>query len=116
MANEKPKLNLIRLTLLTNKVVLLHQMLIKHTEKAAEFCAASSGESQQLFQFKMQKELVKQLLYKIDGKVVSMSDREDFDKLFTPQEYGQVLKAIAKIAGADDEKKEVQIALVEDSE
>jgi hypothetical protein len=113
---DSPKLSVVKTTLSTGKVVLLHQLKIKHTERAAEQIATEAGESQQLFQFKMQKALVQQLLFKVDDKIISMAERDDMDKLFNTNEYSQILKVIGKISGGDEKQKDPQIELVAASE
>lgn len=109
---QQKKLQLVKATLTTGKTVLLHEMRVSHTEKAAKKVAQEAGENQALFQMLMQKALVQELLFKINDKVVTMSQRDDIDSLFTLPEYSQVLKVINKISGGDDSKGEAKVELV----
>jgi hypothetical protein len=112
MSKEESKLSVIKVTLSTGKVVLLHELKIAHTEKAAKMVANEAGENHNLFQMLMQKAIVQQVLYKIDDKVVSMADRDDLDGLFKISEYGQLMKVIGKISGGEDAQKEAKVELM----
>ena len=111
MAEDK-KISVIKATLSTGKVVLLKEMKISHTEKACEQVAERAKDNGQLMQVLMQKELVKMLIVKVDEKTLTLADKDDLDSIFNVQEYGQVLKVVARMSGGDEKPKEAKIELV----
>lgn len=111
---EQKKLNVIKVTLTTNKVVLLHELKISHTQKAGKQVATEAGDSQNLFSMLLQKAILQQIIYKINDKIVTMAERDNFDELFTVAEYGQLSKVVGKISGGDDTKGEAKVELVAD--
>jgi len=104
MEKQKAKISLVKATLSSGKIVLLKQMKISHSEKAAMAVADRAGENGKLFSILMQKELVSLLLYKINDKELSLAEKDDMDSLFSPHEYGQVMEVIAKMNGGGDEE------------
>jgi hypothetical protein len=109
---EQKKISVIKATLSSGKVVLLKQMRVSHMEKAAEQVSARAGDSGNLMQVLIQKALVQLLLYQIDGKEVTMAQKDDMDDLFSIQEYSQILQVVGKISGGDDKSKEAKIEFV----
>ncbi len=94
------------------KTVTLRPLKISHSEQAAESVAGRSNGDANLMQVLMQKALFKLLLFQIDDKTVSANDKEQMDNLFSPKEYGQLLKVVAKINGGDEKEADPKIEFV----
>lgn len=112
MSNEKKTISLVKATLSTGKVVLLRELKISHSEKAAMMVADKAGENSKVMQILMQKELIKMVLFKVNDKELSLAEKDDFDNLFTIQEYSQIAQVVGKMNGGDDGSKEAKIELV----
>jgi hypothetical protein len=106
------KINVVKVTLSTQKVVLLRVMKISDTENAAQQVAKRADGDSSLMQVMMQKALLQSLLVSIDGKALNALEREDLDSILSMGEYTQLLKVVGKLAGGDDAGKEPQIELV----
>lgn len=83
-----------KVTLSSGKVVLLHEQKIKHTSLAIRAVGNRATGNSLLQQTMITEEMVKILLYSVDGKVPTPEEKEDLDSLFTTQEYTQVLTFI----------------------
>jgi hypothetical protein len=101
-----------RVVLSTKKVVMLRDYKLKHNELAMRAVGNRAKDNQQLQGYLVQNELVKILLAEVDGKKPDAAEREDLDKLFTPTEFRQVLKAIEKITGGDEADVDPTIEVV----
>ena len=93
-------------TLTTGKVVLLKEPEMDMIENASKAMGAGS-ENSMASGISFQKELLKLLLYSIDGKVLSMTEKEALKMFFNFKESMQMLKAVSKVIGEDDEGKQV---------
>ncbi len=96
-------------TLSTGKKVRLAELKIKHQNLALQAVGNKAKDNQALMGNMAQQELLKILLVDIDGKVPSQPDREDLDKLFNFQEYGQLLQVLQKVSGGSEQAGEPQI-------
>lgn len=112
------KLSLIKVVLSSGKVALLREMKISDSEKAAQQVSSRANGDMNVLQMLMQKALVQILLVKISKdeketpRTVTGNEKEDMDSLFTMSEYGQLLKVIGKLSGAEDMGKEPRIEMV----
>lgn len=106
MSESKQK-QVVKVVLSTGKIVLLHMMKIGHTEQAAEMVAQRAGGDSSMMQILINKALVQLLLWKVDGKIVTPAQKEDLDSVLGVGEFGQLLKVVAKMSGADEAKKEL---------
>jgi hypothetical protein len=109
------KMSVTKVTLSSKKVVLLRELKISHTETAAQLASPRANGDSQVLQILMQKELVKLVLYKVDGKDVTPAEKENMDSLFSYSEYSQVLQVMGKLMGADDVGKSPKIELMTDT-
>lgn len=101
--SEKNQINLMKFTLSSGKVVHLREPLIADTETAAQSAGnQSKGDNQLHMGMILQKELLKLLLVKVDGKTLSMTDKQVLDKVFKFKEYSEVLKAVKMVLGEDE--------------
>ena len=91
-----------KVVLSTGKTVLLRDVKIKHTELAAQACAARSNGDANVLMILMQKELMKLLVVQVDGKTPGAVELEDLDELFTMLEYGQLSAVVKKLTGGDE--------------
>lgn len=105
-------LQAVKIVLTSKKEVIMRPMRISDSELAAQAVGKKAGDNQILMQILLQKEIVKNLLLEIDGKKVTAAEREDLNELFTPAEYGQLLKVINKMSGGDDLGNEPVIEVV----
>lgn len=106
------KMNAIKVTLSTGKVVILRELKISHTELAAQEVAPRANGDANVLQLLMQKALLKNLLIQVDGKDLSAAEREDMDELFSIGEYSQLLKVVQKVSGGDESGKEARLEVV----
>ena len=109
MSKDPAKERKVKVTLSTGKVVLLNEMKISTSEKAAEMVAQRAGDSQNLMIMLMPKALLQLLISHVDDKPVGMTERNNMDSLFTVLEYNQLLKVVGKMNGGGDEKGEAQV-------
>jgi hypothetical protein len=100
----------VKATLSSGKTVLIREMTIDDTEKCAEKVASRAGDSAALLNVLTQKELIKTLIVKIDDHVLKLADKENLKAFLNMQEYGEVVRAVSKMVGA--ESKEASIELV----
>lgn len=99
-----------KITLSSGKVVLLRDPKIKDQELATRAASALvKGDNAFAFGMAMQKEMLKLLLAQVGDKKPTATEAEDLDGLFTFGEYTQCLKAVAKIAGMEDDLGNFQI-------
>lgn len=109
MSKEQAKQKVVKVTLSSGKIVLLNEMKISTSEKAAEMVAQRAGDSQNLMIMLMPKALLQLLLYKVDDKDIGMNERNNMDSLFSVVEYNQLLKVVGKMNGGGEEKGEAQV-------
>lgn len=105
-------MNAAKVTLSTGKVVILREMRISDTEKAAQECAPRAGGDPMVLNVMMQKALLKNMLLQVDGKDITGPDREDLDGLFKMSEYTQLMKVVQTMSGGDDVGKVLPIESV----
>lgn len=102
-----------KVILSSKREVLIREPRIRDQELAA---MAASGkaktDNQMVFGVFMQKEMLKQLLVQIDGQKITAAQVEALDQLFTYKEYGQLLKAMGKILGEEDDLGKFQIEVL----
>lgn len=91
-----------KVTLSTNKVVLLREMKIKYQEMAMRAVGNKAGDNTVLMGSMVQKEILKQLIVQIDGKEPAKISLEKLDDVFTYQEYMQLNAFMQKIMGGAD--------------
>lgn len=109
----------IKVVLSTGKVVLLREMKISDTEKAAGKVSRRADGDPMMMQIFMKKALVQSLLLKIavdeksDLRDISGNEKEDFDSLFSMAEYGQLIKAINKMSGEEESGNEAKVEFLE---
>lgn len=89
-----------KVTLGSGKVVLVRDPKIKHQELAAKAAGNMENENDVYKNLRVQNELVKILIAKVDDKSVSGGDT--LDDLLTMSEYQQILKVVGQISGATD--------------
>jgi hypothetical protein len=105
------KITVVKATLSTGKVVLLRTVTIRDTEYAAAAVANRANGDANLLQLFMQRELLKNLIVKVDDRELSPTEKEDLDSIFNMGEYTQLLTVVKKVSGGD-EKNEPAIEVV----
>lgn len=105
-------MNVHKLTLTTNKVVLVRDPNIGDEEIALGIAADKSGNNQMKASAGMAKELVRLLLLKIDDKMLSEAEKENLDALLSYTEYSQVRSYVQKVMGLDDPLAQVKVEMV----
>ena len=88
-----------KVTLNSGKVVLLRDFKIKHQRLAAQAAAGKGGDNSNVLGILMAEEILKMLLFQIDGVAVEPAKLEDLDSIFTYPEYGQLLQVITELMG-----------------
>lgn len=92
-----------KVTLSTKKVVLLREPKISDQDLAAQAASRTvKGDNVVGLTLAMQKELLKQLVVKIDDKQPRPSELESLDSWFSLREYMELSSVVAKIAGLGD--------------
>lgn len=109
MSKDAAKEKVVKVTLTSGKVVLLKEMKISTSEKAAEMVAQRAGDSQNLLIMLMPKALLQLLLFQVDDKPIGLTERNNLDHLFNVIEYNQLLTVVGKMNGAGVEKGEAQV-------
>jgi hypothetical protein len=96
------KLNVSKVTLSSGKVVLLREPKIRDQEFAAIAASPKSKGDQNLLGLFAAKEMLKCLIVQIDGRAIRPVETEDLDSLFSPKEYGQLMKVMGQLMEGDD--------------
>ena len=91
----------IKVTLSSKKEVILREPRISDQETAMQLASPRSKDNAMLLVSFSQKELLKLLLLKVDGKTPSKLEIEQLDKMFTLAEYNQLQQVVGKLAGGD---------------
>ena len=99
---EEKKVAAFKFTLPTKKTILLREPRIKDNRIAAKAVGLDANGNQMLSQVLVQEEMVKLLLLEVDGKKVTLNQKEDLDSLFTAVEFGFVVQAVNKIVGGEN--------------
>lgn len=98
-----------KFTLSSGKVIYLKEPSIGDTEKAAQVAGKKAGSDNQVYLgVLLQKEMIKILLVQVDDKKLSLTDKEQLEKLFTFKEYNQALKA-AQMVMADEGNEQLTL-------
>lgn len=100
--SEKKEIPVYKVTLSSGKVVFLREPKIADTELAVSIAGKVAGDNDALLNIKTQSEIVKILLVSVDGKELTMSEKESLDKIFTLAEFNQVKKILNKIVGSEE--------------
>jgi hypothetical protein len=102
-------MNVYKVTLTTGKVILMREPKIEDTEKVAQIAGKKAGtENNAHLSILIQKEMLKLLLQNVNGKDLTLSEKEQLDKLLDFKEYQQALKVMGQLIG-DDSGNEPQI-------
>lgn len=96
----------------SGKTAILRELKISHTEQAAQLVASKAKGNPDILQLLMQKALVGLLLVQVNDKDLSAAEKEDMDSLFTMSEYSQILYAIKKMSGGDDEGNDPRLEMI----
>lgn len=89
-----------KVTLSSNKVVLLREPRIADQELAAQAAARTiKSDNPVALAIGMQKELIKQLVVQIDEKQPRPSELEALDNFFSYREYMELASVVSKVAG-----------------
>jgi len=99
-----------KFTLPNKKVVTLGDIKIHHTRTASQVAGAKAGNNTMHFQVLMQEEMVKLLIIAVDEKVLSATEKENLDNLFTVAEFSQVIKCVEMIGGGMEGEPVMAIA------
>lgn len=105
-------MNAVKATLSTKKVVILRDIKISDTEKAAEEVAPRAGDNQTVFQVMMQRALLCRLVLQVDDKKPTAAQLADIDELFTMGEYNQLLQVVKQMTGGDESGKAPALEVV----
>lgn len=98
-----------KFTLSSGKVIYLKEPSIGDTEKAAQVAGKKAGSDNQIYLgVLLQKEMIKILLVQVDDKKLTLTDKEQLEKLFTFKEYNQALKA-AQMVMADEGNEQLTL-------
>lgn len=100
---SQEKINVHRI-MLGQREVLLRDPVIKDQNLALEAASRKAGSeaSAMYVAYLSSQELVKNLLVKVDGKVLSGSERESLDGLFSIRELSVLSKVVQKIIGGEE--------------
>jgi hypothetical protein len=95
-----------KFTLSSGKSILIREPKIKDTRLCAQIAGKGTSDNQALLVVRMQEELLKILLVKVDDTEVSAIQKENLDDLFTVKEYGQALQCVQMVSDdGEDEGK-----------
>jgi hypothetical protein len=91
-----------KVTLSSKKVIYLREPKIADTETAATVAGKGNSDNQILVGIKLQKEMLKLLLVQVDDQKLTLTDKEQLDKWFSPQEYNQAVKVVSQLVGSEE--------------
>lgn len=96
------KLDVIRVTLQTGKVVLLREMQMKYEDLAMRAVGDRAGKNEMLMGKMMQDELMKILIVDVDGKKLTQQELEKLDSVFKYPEIISLRKVMSKLMGVEE--------------
>lgn len=110
----KEPITAVQYNLTTGKRIILRKLQIKDMKQASIVAGNVSGGGQFAEGIHIQEEVIRRRIIEIDGKRLSMQEKQDFDKLFTTAEYIQILELAKQeqAEGEDSEKKPTMESLV----
>lgn len=97
-----------KITLDTGRTVLFRPLQIKYYKVAAQAAAKQAGNNQTLLSMHLQDELAKMLMVELNGKKLSMAEKESFESMFSPTEYRQIMMTLEELIG-DVERPKVEM-------
>lgn len=100
-----------KVELSSGKVVLLRKMKIADQLTASEAAGLKFTTSNGQLMATAQ-EMLKQLLFKINDKELSASEKEDLDALFEMEEYSQLMDVVIKTSGMGEKKTSAKMEIV----
>lgn len=92
----------------------LREVVIREPEIADMEAAgkvAAKGNRGPVTGIALQQELIKRILVQVDGKNLSIADREAINSLLSLKEYMQIMGVVQKLIGEDDEGNEPEIEI-----
>lgn len=106
-----------KVTLSSNKVVLLKEMKLEYEEMASQVASGKSGDNVNMMAYYMQTELLKLLIAGYsktkegEPKPISATEMEDINSLFSYQDISQLRRVVQKLLG-EDLAKEPEIEII----
>lgn len=100
MSQETP---VYKFTLRSKKVIYLREPRMSDSESAIQVAGMKAKDNMALLGLLTQKELFKKLLVQVDDRVLKMAEKENLEGLFSFKEWADCSKALAMVAGDDDE-------------
>ena len=100
-----------KVVLSSGKEVLLKEMKIKYQNLALKAVGNKAGENKALLASMMGQELLKILIFQIDGVAPGPKELENLDDIFSFQDFQEITGVIGKIMGGD-EMGELQTEIV----
>jgi hypothetical protein len=97
-----------KVVLSSQKEVVLREPKIGDLETAAQVAGKGGGDNTALMGMKLQKELVKALLVQVDGRNLTLQEKEQLDKLFSLKEYQQVIKVVQQITSDEGNEPTIE--------
>lgn len=94
-------MNAFKFVLSSKKVIYLREPKIGDLETASQIAGKKASENQAYLSILLQKELLKTLLIQVDDKKLSLSEKENLDKLFNFSEYQQAVKAVSMVTATE---------------
>jgi hypothetical protein len=102
-----------KITLSTDKVVLMREMKIRDQDLAAKAASSRVGDDSKVaIALAMQKELLKLLIVQIGDKKIRPIEMEDLDALFSYQEFRQLTQVLDKVTGGATDMGNAKIEFV----
>lgn len=98
-----------KVTLATKKEVLLRDFKIKHQRLAAQAAGSKAGDNTTAMGVFMIEEILKQLIFQINGQEPDKASLEDLDSVFTYGEYQQLITVVNQLMGVDNAAPLVEI-------
>ena len=99
------------LELSSGRIVLLRSLKVSHYKKAVEAASVRAGNNQTMLAMHSQDEVLKFLLYSIDGKQLDAVQKEQIDTLFDPTEYRQIMIVIEEMVGKAERPKVKMVSI-----
>lgn len=101
-----------KVVLTGGKTVLLRELKMKHQNLALQAVGAKGKDNQMLTGSLMIQELIKILIVQIDGKTPKASELENLDEIFSYKQIQQLMGAVGKLMGGDDDLGELTTEFV----
>lgn len=109
MAKEKKGY---KLKLPSGKECVISEPRISHRNMAAQVISGKAGDDPMTYGMMLNDEMIRQVLYSIEGKVLTPQEKLDFDEILTVADHMYISSALNKISEVTKETRNPQMEVV----